>query len=259
MVTDDLGQFYDGYDRVEEAFDQALGASLGPRGPEVLYDVIGALALPAGAFVVDAGCGEGRQARDMVHRFGFTVAGIDPRPSTVGSDGVAFRQGTVEAMPVDTASADLVLCREVLYHVRDLVAAFTECRRVLKPVVGRVVVYQLFDTDRLEPREAAWFWNSPLMNPANADPAHFERCVELAGLAIESRLDLRSETIEWAEEQDGKASRELLAAARLLRAPERYVARFGQAAYDIRLHDAFWHVYRMIGKLTQRLYVLRVT
>jgi hypothetical protein len=63
--------------------------------------------------------------------------------------------------------------------------------------------------------------------------------------------------VEWAEERDGKAGRELLAAARLLRDPARYIERFGQAAYDIKLNDAFWFIYRMIGKLTQRIYVLR--
>ena len=68
--------------------------------------------------------------------------------------------------------------------------------------------------------------------------------------------DLRSETVEWAEENDGKASRELLAAARLLREPDRYIEQFGRAAYDIKVNDAFWFVYRMIGKLTQRIYIL---
>ncbi len=44
--------------------------------------------------------------------------------------------------------------------------------------------------------------------------------------------------------------------ARLLRAPDRFIERFGQAAYDIMLADCLWHVYRMIGKLSGRVYVL---
>ena len=43
----------------------------------------------------------------------------------------------------------------------------------------------------------------------------------------------------------------------LIRDPARYIARFGQEAYDTKLIDSFWFIYRMIGKLTQRLYVLR--
>jgi len=78
-----------------------------------------------------------------------------------------------------------------------------------------------------------------------------------SGLGITEMVELGSETVEWWEERNGKAGRELLAAARLLRAPARYVERFGQGAYDIKLNDAFWFVYRMIGKLTQRVYVLQ--
>jgi hypothetical protein len=48
----------------------------------------------------------------------------------------------------------------------------------------------------------------------------------------------------------------LLHAARLLRAPERYIAQFGQVAYDIKLGDCLWHIYRMIGKLSPRIYLL---
>jgi len=41
-----------------------------------------------------------------------------------------------------------------------------------------------------------------------------------------------------------------------LRDPQRYVAEFGQAAYEIMLGDCLWHVYGMIGKLDRRVYVL---
>jgi len=34
------------------------------------------------------------------------------------------------------------------------------------------------------------------------------------------------------------------------------VEQFGQAAYDVMLCDCFWHVYRMLGKLQGRVYLL---
>jgi hypothetical protein len=43
----------------------------------------------------------------------------------------------------------------------------------------------------------------------------------------------------------------------LRRDPERYRARFGEAAYEILLGDCLWHVYAMIGKLERRVYLLR--
>ncbi len=241
--------------------------SLQPRGPDVQYEVVDALGLPSGARVLDIGCGTGRQALELARRSGFTVVGIDPLPSQVERatqalaaepalrPRVSFQVGTIESIPLEAGSVELVTCREMLYHVADLATAFGECRRVLSPG-GRILVYQLFHTDWLEPREAERFWHGPV-HARNADRQHFERCAEGAGFSVEDHIDLRSETIEWAEERDGKASRQLIAAARLLRDRDLYVSRFGRAAYDLRLNDAFWHIFRMIGKLSQHLYVLR--
>jgi SAM-dependent methyltransferase len=252
------------YDLIEEKLNAAVAVSLGPRNPDYLFDVISSLGLPAGAVAVDVGCGAGRQSLELARRFTFTVTGVDPAPrykelmqeAREGAERVSFQPGTAEALPIDPNTVDLVLYREMLYLVEDLVPVFSECRRVLKPT-GRAVVSQLFSTEWLEPREAERFWTSPGL-ARNADRDYFERSLAESGLAIEEMIELGSETVEWAEEQNGKAARELLAAARLIRQPERYISQFGREAYDIKLNDAFWFIYRMIGKLTQRIYVLRI-
>jgi hypothetical protein len=43
-----------------------------------------------------------------------------------------------------------------------------------------------------------------------------------------------------------------------VRAPGRFISQFGQAAYDTMMGDCLWHVYRMIGKLSPRVYLLSV-
>jgi hypothetical protein len=53
-----------------------------------------------------------------------------------------------------------------------------------------------------------------------------------------------------------QGARLLRHSARILRDPERYVERFGEAAYREKLADAWWHIYRMIGKLEGRIYIL---
>jgi ubiquinone/menaquinone biosynthesis C-methylase UbiE len=258
---------HDEYDVIEEALNSAVSVSLDPRGPDVVYEVIAGLGLDEGASVVDLGCGEGGQAIELARRFSLTVQGIDPldRRLDVGREMLAsqpppvaarvtFRVGTAEAIPAADESVELILCREMLYVVADPVAAFAECRRIATPT-AKLLAYQLFSTDSLEPREAAWFWGG--LDAAERSRAEFfEASAASAGWAVADMLDLRSETVEWAEEHNGKACRELVAAARLLRDPDRYIERFGRAAYDIKLNDAFWFVYRMIGKLTQRIYVL---
>jgi hypothetical protein len=61
---------------------------------------------------------------------------------------------------------------------------------------------------------------------------------------------------EHAQEHTRRPGRHLLHAARLIRDPDRYITRFGQANYDIKLGDCLWHIYRMIGKLSSRVYLL---
>ena len=143
-----LEEFYDAYPRVEEDLQAALDVSLSPRGPEMLYDLVGGLGLPPGAVVVDVGCGEGKQTLELARRFDVRVTGLDPLPRHIelanealtGSSAaspelngrVRFGLGTAENLPVDDASVDLVWCKDVLVHVGDLHAAYRGFRRVLR-------------------------------------------------------------------------------------------------------------------------------
>lgn len=260
----------DAYPRIEEAFQAVLGESLQPRGHEALYELVGGFGLPAGSAAVDVGCGEGRHSLELAERFRLTVTGIDPVPRHIelaqaelaafaalhpdAERRVSFELGVAEALPLEDRSVDLVWCRDVLVHVAELHQAYAEFHRVLREG-GRVLVYQMFGTDRLEPREAEWLWRTMGVVPASAERARTEAAISAAGLRVERCIDL-SEWGEWAEEQTGKSSTRLLYAARLLREPQRYVAQFGQAAYDIMLGDCLWHVYALIGKLDRRAYLL---
>ncbi len=267
-----LEQSYDAFPRIEEEFQAVLDSSLHPRGPDLLYDLVAALDLSAGAAAVDVGCGEGAHTLQLAERFGFTVTGVDPvarhlelaneqltsvaaRAPEIGSR-VRFVPGAAEALPIADGSADLIWCRDVLVHVADLPRTYVEFCRILRDG-GHVLVYQMFAGDRLEPREADSFWKTMGVVPTSADPANTGAAIAAAGLRIADRIEL--DWGEWAEERTGKSSRKLLHAARLLRDPQRYVVQFGQSAYDIMLGDCLWHVYGMIGKLDRRVYLLSRT
>ena len=269
-TTPTLLDDYDSYPRIEEAFQDALDESLHPRGPDFLYEVVHKLGLPSVAGVVDLGCGEGQHSIRLAERFGFAVHGIDPVPRHMDlanealadaakqkpalSKLVRFALGAAEALPIEDASIDLIWCREALYYF-GLDKAFAECRRVLR-AGGYMLIYNMFNGDRLEPREAARQWTRDVVL-ANADHKHVEAAFGAAGFQIDECIELTSEGGEYAQEERGEPGRRLLHAARLLRAPERYIARFGQTAYDIMLGDCFWHIYRMIGKLSARVYLLK--
>ena len=269
--ADWLDQFYDQYPRIERKFQAALDTSLEPRSPTLLYDLVGSLSLAPESVVLDAGCGEGGHTIELARRFPFVLTGLDPvarhieiaaerlaalrssEPEVAGR--VSFMPGRIEALPIADGTVDLVWCRDVLVHIADLETAFGEFQRVLRPM-GRLLMFNMFETDRLEPREAEWLWRTMGVVPASADPTHVEAAITAAGLRIDDRIDLGSELAELAAAGSDGGARWLLGAARLLRDPERYIGRFGKSAYEIMLGDCLWHIYQMIGKLAPRVYVL---
>jgi SAM-dependent methyltransferase len=256
-------RYHAAYGLIEAQFNHELDRSLDPSGPDSLLGYVAAMGLPAGAVVVDAGCGEGEYAVELATRFGFLVTGVDPVPRCVQTAQlsapagcpVTFAAGTCERLPLPSGSADVVWCRDVLSLVEDLDGAYREFRRVLKPG-GRALIYQMFTTSLLEPGEAAFLL--PVMGcwASAMDPGNTEAAIAGAGLRIDRCIVLSSEWGEYYHEHVPEPSRHLLHAARLLRHPHGYIARFGQQNYDIKLGDCLWHIYRMIGKLSSRVYLL---
>ena len=256
----------------EAAFQAALDESLGPRGFDLLFELVAGLGLPPGAEVLDVGARDGHFCIELARRFGFTVHGIEPvrrhldlaaralADLAAAEPGIAARiridYGRAEQLPGPAASVDLIWCRDVLEHVEDLAAAFAEFRRVLRPG-GHAVIYQMTATDWLTPAEADRLWPVGGIHAASVDPGHFEAAITAAGLSIDRRIELHGEWRERLEEDGtGLSSRQLLWVSRLLRNRDGYVERFGADAYEVMLTDSLWGVYQMIGKLNPRLYVL---
>ena len=97
---------------------------------------------PAG-HALDAACGTGRHAAYLTAR-GHRVIGVDAVPEMLAAararhPGIDFREGSLAALPVDTASADLAVCALACSHLPDLAPALAELGRVVRPG-GRVIV-----------------------------------------------------------------------------------------------------------------------
>ena len=90
--------------------------------------------LPAVADALDLGCGDGRLGAELRAR---RVVGADV--SRVPLERARARLGEVvlvepdEPLPFEDGSFDLVLCAEMLEHVRDVQLLVSEVRRVLRP------------------------------------------------------------------------------------------------------------------------------
>jgi ubiquinone/menaquinone biosynthesis C-methylase UbiE len=262
---------HDSYARVEQQFQDVMDEGLNPAAPDMLYALAAGLGLPAGATVLDAGCGEGGHSIQLARRLGLTVHGIDPSLRSLGiarqaldrasrdspglGERVTFGPGSAQVLPAADRSVDLIWCRDVLCLVDQLGPVYAEFRRVLRPG-GRALIYQMFSTDQLQPAEAAWLL--PVMGCVERSmrPQVTEAAIRDAGLRLDECVEVGSQWGEYAQEQTGAVGRDLLHAARLLRDPARYISQFGQGNYDIALGDCLWHIYRMIGKFSGRIYLL---
>jgi malonyl-CoA O-methyltransferase len=97
-----------------------------------------------GQAVVDAGCGSGRYILHALRRGAACVTGVDLSPEmleradrelSVERNGIPVEllQGSVTALPVADAWADLTVCGLVIGHLEDLRASLAELLRVTRP------------------------------------------------------------------------------------------------------------------------------
>jgi SAM-dependent methyltransferase len=136
--SQDVAGIKDAYEKLDGHVDEAdLGLGCGLPTEHA--------GLGPGQTVVDLGSGAGNDvfiARSVVGETG-RVIGIDMTPEMIakarenagrrGFTNVEFRLGDIEALPVEDASADVVVSNCVLNLVPDKKRAFAEIFRILKP------------------------------------------------------------------------------------------------------------------------------
>ena len=112
--------------------------------------VLNAAGAAAGLRALDAGCGEGYLSRKLAEQ-GAIVTGIDSSAELIKAAQsheqasklpASFDVGTVDCLPYEAGSFDLVLCNHLMNDLQDPAQALKEFARVLRDR-GRVIILML--------------------------------------------------------------------------------------------------------------------
>jgi len=133
-------RFTNRYFRDQDTFMRYNGARLAALADHLLARI----AVPRGAAVLDAGCGNGYLLRALVDRYGVEAWGFDNAAALRGAavatvPGLRFAVGELHALPYREGRFALVVCTDVLEHLDEPAQALAELVRVAAPG-GRIFV-----------------------------------------------------------------------------------------------------------------------
>ncbi|GGU15139.1 class I SAM-dependent methyltransferase [Streptomyces lateritius] len=177
------------------------------RAQRQLEDVLGKkLDLPAGAHVLDAGCGSGVVARAMASRFGLKVTGIDVLDFNIRQarrinaraaleTRNRFEWGDFHRLDFPDESFDGAYSMETLVHAHDVQQVLAEMFRLLRPG-GRLVLIgpTTAPLEDMSPQSRAvmepYFQDMACHGLQHYSTGDLERILEKVGFHVDEVLDV---------------------------------------------------------------------
>jgi ubiquinone/menaquinone biosynthesis C-methylase UbiE len=245
-----------------------LDESLGPRGPEQLYD-IAADHIQQGDTVLDIGCRDGTHLIELARRHP-TITGIGVEPVAAHAamardalaaaadvaDRVSVHQGLMHNLQAPDGGVDFVWCRDVLVQVDDVLSGLRDVARTMAPD-ARMLAYSSFATDRLDGVDLEMMRHHLGWIDANVRRPSMERAFRDAGLDIEDVVEIGTEWKEHSEERAQSTSKSLLRLSRLRRQRDDIVAWRGQEIYDHIEANLHYETFLFLGKLEPTVHLLK--
>ena len=229
------------------------------------------------------------QTGRLAERLGARILGLGAFTSVVGDGGITIAQRlnipvtngdsytvatAVRAIEQAAAIMEIPLPQATAAVVGATGAIGSVCAHMLAPQVKQMILigrnqeklqkvaqtlptsHVTLATDKLEPLEAQWLFETLVITPQNMSHAYLEAGLHQAGFVIDQIDQVDSEWREhWEEDGTCLTSQQLLRLARLRRNRDALIAQVGELDYLVELADCHWGVYQMLGKLCPTVYV----
>jgi demethylmenaquinone methyltransferase/2-methoxy-6-polyprenyl-1,4-benzoquinol methylase len=172
------------FDDTARYYDRITGLMSGGTGARYRREVLQRIGVGPGSRVLDVACGTGQVSEAALTLVGPTgvVLGVDPsegmRRVAEKRRGLRTVAGTAEKLPVGDGTFDFVVMGYALRHASDLIAAFLEMKRVLKPG-GTVAILEITAPEGRFARAALKFYLKQIVPPASYVVTGNRRAVQL--------------------------------------------------------------------------------
>lgn len=133
------------YDAISQVYDDVRAADV-----DLLNQFFEEVEIGPATHILDIGCGTGNHTDWLQRLSGARVSGVEPSAGMLDrarakNPAVDFRQGDAAHIPFDNASFDFAYMTDVIHHVPDISAMFSEIARVLRPGGQLCIVTQSHD------------------------------------------------------------------------------------------------------------------